>query len=158
MRAVRSLRSPDAQSAARFVRPLPQALGGLAKMRVRPENYKVFSWKKFLVAYLAFLSLCVAVYFIVPSNYFETRLFLDGFIVVYLLLQAMLALWSFRYGQRVLSAKVHPPPNSWVLSNWKVVEGRRATTYGWLIIPFALLLGLWAVTRAWLWFQFTRLT
>jgi hypothetical protein len=28
VRAVRSLRSPDAQTAARFVRPLPQALGG----------------------------------------------------------------------------------------------------------------------------------
>lgn len=118
--------------------------------RVSSHDYKIIPLRKAILSYFIVFGFAAAFYFI-ASEIFEGS---NNFqIIVYGLLWSLklaVGIWACTFGYRVIKSKQSPPPDSWVIENWKVYKGQKAHRLGWFMLFTGLFIGVLAIYSGYL--------
>jgi len=118
-------------------------------MLVSSDEYKVIPVRWAWAAYSIGLVILLCLYFFAPSELISNIPPMSAFLflIVLLLIQGAC---SIRYAMNVIRLRQSPPPGAWVLSNWRVYNGRTAYIAGWVLLSIGLFSLLASIGGAWL--------
>lgn len=103
-------------------------------MKVSAENFKVIPLKKALIFYCILIGCALLSYQILKLNISQNHFVWDLLVILFFILMACIGIASLFYGFKIVKCMQSPPPNTWVLSNWRVISGKKAYWSGWVIV------------------------